>query len=143
MLRQLSLLLSIVFGLSQDEQLPSSCIMPLSSRQDAWNGEFALDDCEKLGHCWAAAPSSMPEVPWCFRRSEDNAAEEACAAASTGARRECAGAGNITPRSCTERGCCWAPTDDDGPWCFWPAGTGDYAEAEMAAWDDDAAEEEF
>lgn len=62
-------------------------------------------------------------MPWCYFRAEDNgeATIASCeAAGSSGSRHECAGSGEVTARSCTERGCCWAPGEDGEPWCFWP-----------------------
>jgi hypothetical protein len=140
MLRFLFFFSSAFSAFSQDEQLSPACVMPLSSRRDAWDGIFPIGDCEKLGHCWAAAPRNLPQIPWCFHRAEQDgiATQEACAAAAAGSRRECAGVGNITPRSCSEKGCCWAAGDGDEPWCFWPAGEGYSIAEEMAAWDEDA-----
>jgi hypothetical protein len=123
-LRVYACLASFLVLASADEYTSAACDIDFEHRVDAHDGEWPLSECEARGFCWAAAPADMPAVPWCFHKLEIDghatAGECAAAAASASGRVDCAADDeHVTPRSCTDHGCCWASSTVEGdPWCF-------------------------
>ena len=121
------------------------CDISPAERLDCGYYGIQIEECQSRGCCWKT--SEDPAVNWCYHSNSklkvillfwivtvviqkhihthkscnyfaaEHAVEECV---SVGSMREDCGYYGIHSRECTDGGCCWMPTQEQGaPWCFY------------------------